>query len=90
MDTDVLFPFSVMDVMPALTEDSVHEVVWSERLLAERERVIVREGRRSAQSAASVRRSGVASMGFPRHVPDLVPSRSGRVLAGALVDNIVR
>ncbi|MFJ8155143.1 PIN domain-containing protein [Streptomyces sp. NPDC094468] len=54
MDTNVLFPFSVMDLMLALTEDSVHEIVWSERLLAEWERVIVREGRRSAESAAAV------------------------------------
>ncbi|MFF7382725.1 hypothetical protein [Streptomyces griseoluteus] len=57
MDTNVLFPFSVMDVMLALTEDSVHEIVWSERLLAEWERVIVREGRRSAESAAAVSRA---------------------------------
>ncbi len=54
VDTNVLFPFSVMDVMLALTEDSVHEIVWSERLLAEWERVIGREGRRSAESAAAV------------------------------------
>ncbi|RZU44761.1 putative nucleic acid-binding protein [Streptomyces sp. BK022] len=57
VDTNVLFPFSVMDVMLALTEDSVHEIVWSERLLAEWERVIVREGRRSAESAAAVGRA---------------------------------
>lgn len=54
VDTNVLFPFSVMDVMLALTEDAIHEIVWSERLLAEWERVIVREGRRSAKSAAAV------------------------------------
>ncbi|WP_371616401.1 hypothetical protein [Streptomyces sp. NBC_00454] len=52
VDTNVLFPFSVMDLMLALTEDSVHQVVWSERLLAEWERVIVREGRRSAADYA--------------------------------------
>ncbi|MFE2291234.1 hypothetical protein [Streptomyces sp. NPDC059452] len=54
VDTNVLFPFSVMDVMLALTEDAIHEIVWSERLLAEWERVIVREGKRSAKSAATV------------------------------------
>jgi predicted nucleic acid-binding protein len=54
VDTNVLFPFSVMDVMLALTENFIHEIVWSERLLAEWERVIVREGRRSAESAAAV------------------------------------
>ncbi|WP_329384153.1 PIN domain-containing protein [Streptomyces sp. NBC_01351] len=57
VDTNVLFPFSVMDLMLALTEDSVHEVVWSERLLAEWERVIVREGRRSAESAGAITRA---------------------------------
>ncbi|MCY0933021.1 PIN domain-containing protein [Streptomyces sp. H34-S4] len=57
VDTNVLFPFSVMDVMLALTEDFVHEIVWSERLLAEWERVIVREGGRSAESAAAVTRA---------------------------------
>lgn len=54
VDAHVLFPFSVMDLMLALTEDAVHELVWSERLLAEWERVIVREQRRSAASAAAV------------------------------------
>ena len=54
VDTNVLFPFSVMDLMLALTEDFVHEVLWSEALLAEWERVIVREERRSAASAASI------------------------------------
>ncbi|MER5364015.1 PIN domain-containing protein [Streptomyces sp. NPDC002722] len=57
VDTNVLFPFSVMDVILALTEDSIHEIVWSERLLAEWERVIVRERKRSADSAAAVVRA---------------------------------
>ena len=54
VDTNVLFPFSVMDVMLALTEDGVHEVLWSQALLAEWERVIVREQRRSAAAAAAI------------------------------------
>jgi predicted nucleic acid-binding protein len=54
VDTNVLFPFSVMDVMLALTEDSVHEVLWTQALLAEWERVIVREQRRPAASAAAI------------------------------------
>jgi predicted nucleic acid-binding protein len=54
VDTNVLFPFSVMDVMLALTEDSVHEVVWTQALLAEWERVVVREHRRSAMAAAAI------------------------------------
>jgi predicted nucleic acid-binding protein len=54
VDTNVLFPFSVMDLMLGLTEDAVHEILWTERLLAEWERVIVRRGRRSAESAAAI------------------------------------
>jgi predicted nucleic acid-binding protein len=54
VDTNVLFPFSVMDLMLALTEDAVHEVIWTETLLAEWERVIVREHRRSPDSAGSI------------------------------------
>lgn len=54
VDTNVLFPFSVMDLMLALTEDSVHEVLWTDALLTEWERVIVRTQRRSAESAAAI------------------------------------
>ncbi len=54
VDTNVLFPFSVMDLMLALTEDAVHEVIWTDALLAEWERVIVEQQRRSAESAARV------------------------------------
>jgi predicted nucleic acid-binding protein len=54
VDTNVLFPFSVMDLMLALTEDSVHEVLWTQALLTEWERVIVREQRRTAVSAAAI------------------------------------
>jgi predicted nucleic acid-binding protein len=57
VDTNVLFPFSGMDLMLALTEDSVHEIVWSQRLLSEWERVIVRERQRSAESASAVTRA---------------------------------
>ncbi|GIH23884.1 hypothetical protein Aph01nite_21940 [Acrocarpospora phusangensis] len=54
VDTNVLFPFSLMDLMLALTEDAVHTVVWSDHLLDEWERVIVREEHRSASSAARI------------------------------------
>lgn len=53
-DTNVLFPFSVMDLLLALTENEVHELVWSDFLLDEWERVIVREGQRTPESAAKV------------------------------------
>jgi predicted nucleic acid-binding protein len=43
-----------MDLMLALTEDAVHEVIWTDTLLDEWERVIVREQHRSAASAARI------------------------------------
>lgn len=57
VDTNVLFPFSVMDLLLALTEDAVHDVIWTDALLDEWEDVIVREQHRSAESAASVTRA---------------------------------
>ncbi len=57
VDTSVLFPFSVMDLLLALTENSIHEVLWTDELLEEWERVIVREHARSQASAAGVTRA---------------------------------
>lgn len=54
VDANELFPFAVMDVLLALTEDLVIDFIWSEELLDEWERVIVREGKRGAHSARSV------------------------------------
>jgi excisionase family DNA binding protein len=54
IDTNVLFPFSVMDLMLALTEDGIHDVMWSDNLLDEWERVIVRERHRSPDAAAAI------------------------------------
>lgn len=54
VDTNVLFPFSLMDLMLALTEDSIHEVMWTDRLLNEWERVIVQEHQRTPQAARSI------------------------------------
>lgn len=54
IDTNVLFPFSVMDLMLALTEDGIHDVIWSDNLLDEWERVIVRERHRSPDAAAAI------------------------------------
>lgn len=54
VDTNVLFPFSVMDVLLALSEDGVHEVIWTDALLDEWEEVIVREQKRTVETAASV------------------------------------
>lgn len=54
VDTSVLFPFSVMDLFLALAADHVHDVLWTEELLDEWERVIVREHHRSPETAASI------------------------------------
>jgi excisionase family DNA binding protein len=54
VDTNVLFPFSVMDLMLALTEDGIHEVMWTDVLLDEWERVIVESQRRSPDAAAAI------------------------------------
>jgi hypothetical protein len=43
-----------MDLMLALSEDSIHDVMWTDDLLDERERVIVREHRRSPDAAAAI------------------------------------
>jgi predicted nucleic acid-binding protein len=53
-DTNVLFPFSVMDVLLALSEDGAHEVIWTDALLDEWEEVIVRVHKRTPETAASV------------------------------------
>ncbi|WP_283138443.1 PIN domain-containing protein [Rhizohabitans arisaemae] len=57
IDTNVLFPFSVMDLMLGLSEDAIHTVVWSDHLLDEWERVIVREHHRSAEAASRISRT---------------------------------
>src|SRR6266508_2929589 len=53
-DTNVLFPFSVMDVLLALSEDGVHEVIWTDALLDVWEKVTVREEKRTPETAASI------------------------------------
>ena len=53
-DTNVLFPFSVMDLLLALGEDGIHEVLWTQALLDEWERVIVCERKRSSTSATQI------------------------------------
>ena len=53
-DTNVLFPFSVMDLLLALSEDGLHELIWTDALLDEWEAVIVREHKRTKQTAAAI------------------------------------
>lgn len=54
IDTSELFPFTIMDVLLALSEDLLFTWVWTDEVLAEWEAVIVREGQRTPGSAASV------------------------------------
>jgi predicted nucleic acid-binding protein len=53
-DTNVLFPFSLMDLMLALSQDRIHTLLWSDHLLDEWERVIVREQHRSPKTASAI------------------------------------
>ena len=54
VDSNELFPFTVMDLILTLAEDQLFEFVWSEELLDEWERVIVERGKRTTESARSV------------------------------------
>ncbi len=54
VDANELFPFSVMDLMLTLAEELVIDFVWTDELLTEWERVIVREGKRTPATARSV------------------------------------
>lgn len=54
IDTNELFPFTIIDVLLTLSEDRLFDWVWTDELLAEWEEVIVRERHRSAESAGSV------------------------------------
>ena len=54
VDSNELFPFTVMDLVLTLAEDQLIEFVWTEELLDEWERVIVARGKRTKESARSV------------------------------------
>jgi PIN domain len=52
LDTNVLYPISIADLLLRLGDVALHAIVWSEDLLAEVERVLVEDkGLTSAQSA---------------------------------------
>lgn len=53
VDTNELFPFTVMDLILSLAEDRLLGFVWTDELLTEWERVIVEDGHRTSESAAS-------------------------------------
>jgi hypothetical protein len=54
VDSNELFPFTVMDLILTLAEDQLIEFVWTEELLDEWERVIIAGGKRTKESARSV------------------------------------
>jgi predicted nucleic acid-binding protein len=54
VDASELFPFTIMDVLLRLSEEDVFTWVWTDELLAEWEEVIVRDLRRTPESAQSV------------------------------------
>jgi predicted nucleic acid-binding protein len=54
LDTNVLFPMTLMDLMLSMAEDFHHDVVWSDFLFDEWERVIVREKRRTPAQASAI------------------------------------
>ena len=54
VDANELFPFSVMDLVLSLAEDLLIDFVWTDELIDEWERVIVREGKRTPQTARAV------------------------------------
>lgn len=56
-DSNVLFPYSLMELLLTLIEDGIHEVISTDDLLDEWERVIVREHKRSPESAAQITRT---------------------------------
>lgn len=68
-DTSVLFPMSVFDLLMRMTEIGVHEILWSEDLLAELERVWERE-RAAGRRVPSVGAAQAALAGVRATFPD--------------------
>ncbi len=54
LDTNVLFPMTLMDLMLSMAEDFHHDILWTDFLLEEWERVIVREKRRTTEQAQAI------------------------------------
>lgn len=80
IDTSELFPFTIMDVLLTLSEDFLFTWVWTDELLDEWEEVIVREGKRTSESAASVATAVRRHFGRYRIDPD--------VYRGKIVDDL--
>ncbi|MGL5809050.1 MAG: hypothetical protein ACRCYQ_03805 [Nocardioides sp.] len=69
IDTSELFPFTIMDLLLTLSEDFLFTWVWTDELLKEWEEVIVRKGKRTPESAASVADAVRAHFGRSRIDP---------------------
>lgn len=94
IDTSELFPFTIMDVLLTLAEDLLFTWVWTDQLLDEWTEVIVREGKRTPESAASVAAAVRTHFGRYRIDPalyqdriadDLSPDADDRVHAAAAI-----
>lgn len=94
IDTSELFPFTIMDLLLTLSEDFLFTWVWTDELLDEWEEVIVREGKRTPESAASVAAAVRSYFGRSRIDPavyrdkitdDLSPDPDDRVHAAAVI-----
>lgn len=94
IDTSELFPFTIMDVLLTLAEDFLFTWVWTDQLLDEWTEIIVREGQRTPESAASVASAVRAHFGRYRIDPalyqdkitdDLSPDPDDRVHAAAAI-----
>lgn len=94
IDTSELFPFTVMDVLLTQAEDRLFNWVWTEEVLREWQEVIVREGRRTPESASSVAAAVRSYFGRFRIDPvlyrdkvteDLSPDPDDRVHAAAAI-----
>jgi hypothetical protein len=71
IDTCELFPFTIMDVLLTLAEDFLFTWTWTDELLDEWEHVIVREGKRTPESAVSVAAAVRTHFGRSRIDPSL-------------------
>ncbi|MDR3068762.1 MAG: PIN domain-containing protein [Cellulomonas sp.] len=94
IDTSELFPFTVMDVLLTQAEDRLYDWVWTDEVLDEWQEVIVREGRRTSESAASAAAAVRSYFGRFRIDPalyrdkitdDLSPDPDDRVHAAAAI-----
>lgn len=94
IDTSELFPFTIMDVLLTLSEDFLFTWVWTDEVLDEWQHVIVREGQRTPESAASVAAAVRRHLGRYRIDPnlyrqrvtdDMSPDPKDRVHAAAVI-----